>query len=118
MAAGLIIISIIGIACSMFLFSGSGRQSAVITVDGKPVKTVLLREGYREEFRLGGQEHYNIIEVDGRRIRIREADCPDQICVQTGWIETAPRQIVCLPWRVVITIVAENHPSDIDDIAR
>lgn len=117
LAAGLVVFSLLGIGASVYLFPGSGQQQAQISVDGKIIKTVTLRAGYREEFRIGGPDHYNIVEIDGEKIRMREADCPDQVCVKTGWAKVAPQQIVCLPWRVVIKVISSKS-ADIDDIAR
>lgn len=117
LAAGLVFFSLLGIGASVYLFSGSGQQQAQISIDGKVMKTLTLRAGYQEEFRIGGPVHYNIVEIDGDKIRIREADCPDQVCVRTGWVKMAPQQIVCLPWRVVIKVISSNN-ADIDDIAR
>lgn len=117
LAAALVFFSLLGIGASMYLYTDSGQQQAEISVDGKVFKTVALRAGYREEIRIGGPDHYDIIEIDGEAIRIREADCPDQVCVKTGWVRMAPQQIVCLPWRVVIKVVSTKE-ADIDDITR
>lgn len=106
-----------GVGAGLFFFPAAGNRTAQIYKDGVLVKTLPLRAGYREEFRIGGAEHYNIIEVQDSHIRVRDADCPDQICVRTGWVSTAPQQIVCLPWRVVIKVVSAED-TDIDDIAR
>lgn len=113
----LAVLSLCGIGASIYLFPVSGQQYAEITVDGKLVKKAALRAGYREEFRVGGADHYNSIEIDGDKIRVREADCPDQVCVASGWIRTAPQQIVCLPWKIVIKVVSAA-PAEYDDIAR
>lgn len=106
----------IGAGMGMLFFSGEQTASAAISVDGKLVQTVPLRKGYRQEVRLQDGDHYNVVEVDNGRIHVREADCPDQICVRVGWISAAPQQIVCLPNRVVIKIAATA--ADIDDIVR
>jgi hypothetical protein len=106
----------IGLGMSRLVFPGEQTLQAEISVDGKLVQSIPLRQGYRQEIRLGDGTHYNVVEVDSGRIRIRQADCLDQICVQTGWINAAPQQIVCLPNRVVIKISAAA--ADIDDITR
>lgn len=112
----LLLMSIAGVGLNLAAISSSGNQVAEISVDGKVIKTVPLKEGYRDEFRLGDSEHYNIIEISDKRIRVREADCPDQICVNMGWVSMAPQQIVCLPNRLMIKIKAVD--ADLDDISR
>jgi hypothetical protein len=106
----------LGLGASMLVFPGEQTLTAQISVAGKVVQSVALRPGYRQEIRVGDDNHYNVIEVDNDRIRVREADCLDQICIRTGWISRAPQQIVCLPNRVVVKVVAVN--ADLDDIAR
>ena len=46
----------------------------------------------------------NIITVERGRIRISEANCPDNSCVRLGWISGGYTPIVCLPHRLVITL--------------
>ena len=43
--------------------------------------------------------------MDQGRIRIAEADCPDQVCVNQGWISNGTVPIICLPHRLMIEIV-------------
>lgn len=50
------------------------------------------------------QGHENTIEVEPGRIRVSEASCPDQICVNTGWLDSGIEPIVCLPARLVIRL--------------
>ncbi|WP_425060615.1 hypothetical protein SCACP_13500 [Sporomusa carbonis] len=114
----LLLIAISGIGLNMYYVSGNGQgRSVIITVNGKTVKTFPLREGYVGEFRIGGDTEYNIIEYKAGRVRVREADCPDQVCVRSGWISVPSQEIVCLPYRVVVKVVSDS-PADVDDIAR
>ena len=46
----------------------------------------------------------NTVQVEQGRIRISEADCPDQICVNQGWISDGTVPIVCLPHRFIVEI--------------
>ncbi|NQM38355.1 NusG domain II-containing protein [Streptococcus suis] len=47
---------------------------------------------------------YNIIEVDGQSIRVKEDNSPDQIAVMTGWISKPGQLSVCLPHNLMIEI--------------
>ncbi|AGG65078.1 hypothetical protein NJAUSS_1617 [Streptococcus suis SC070731] len=47
---------------------------------------------------------YNIIEVDGERIRVKEDNSPDQIAVMTSWISQPGQLSVCLPHNLLIEI--------------
>jgi hypothetical protein len=106
-----------GIGLNMAALATTGQQEAHVYKEGELIQTIGLRPGYHQELRLGGAERYNLIMAEDGRIRVAEADCPDQICVRTGWISVAPQQIVCLPYRVVIRIESAG-PPDIDDITK
>ena len=45
------------------------------------------------------------MEVSEGKIRVCEADCPDQVCVNQGWISSEAVPIVCLPHKLMIEIV-------------
>ena len=113
----LFLLSMTGITLSFVLFPTQANIVAEIRVDTKLVKSITLRKGYSEEFRIGGQTEYAIIEVQDGRVRIRQDDSPRQIGVQTGWISKPPQQVVNLPYRIVINLVS-NESLDVDDITR
>lgn len=48
------------------------------------------------------------IEVENRRIRISESDCPKRMCMRKGWIQTPGDVIVCVPNKVLIEIRSES----------
>ncbi|MCC5463854.1 NusG domain II-containing protein [Pelosinus baikalensis] len=113
----LCVVSFTGIILSVILFPAQANTVAEIRVDNKLFKSITLRQGYYEEFRIGGDTEYAIIEVQDGKIRIRQDDSPRQIGVQTGWISKPPQQVVNLPYRIVIHLVS-NESLDVDDIAR
>ena len=47
----------------------------------------------------------NRLEIKDGAVRMIYADCPDQICVHTGWINQEHDMIVCMPNKVVAQIV-------------
>ena len=50
------------------------------------------------------QGRTNTITAQPGRIRVESADCPDQVCVDQGWISDGTVPVVCLPNRLVIQI--------------
>lgn len=81
------------------------HRIAVIKQDQKVIERIDLNAVTEpREIKLPGK--YNeTIEVEKGRIRFKEADCPDKICVKTGWLEKPGDTAVCLPNRAVVTIV-------------
>lgn len=53
--------------------------------------------------------HINTVEVEHGRIRVVEANCPDRVCVNTGWLSHGLRPIVCMPAKLVIRL--ESSPA-------
>lgn len=94
---------------------------AVLSQDGEPMMTVSmldLEAGGSEEITSRGY-HYTIDYRDGR-IRFAKADCPDQICVHTGWISRSGQLSACVPGHLVLRMESEGDPDaqDLDVIIR
>lgn len=51
----------------------------------------------------------NTIEVRPDAIGIINADCPDKLCVSTGFVDSTLLPIVCLPHRLVIQLETSNQ---------
>ncbi len=45
-----------------------------------------------------------LLQVEAGKIRVRSSDCPEQICVHTGWISQKGQILVCAPNHVLIEI--------------
>lgn len=91
------------------------------------LKLTVVQGDSRLEFPLGegiswvrrfedGKGGYNVLEVEGTRARMREANCPDRLCVQMGWIERPGQSIVCLPHRLLLRI--EGGEEKLDGVSR
>ncbi len=60
----------------------------------------------------------NVVEVQSGKVRVSEADCPNQDCVDQGWISNAGQQIVCLPHKFVVNITDEDAASAYDVVGQ
>lgn len=112
----LLLLVLVGAACAAFVLlrpAGTGVV-ARITLDGELVEEIDLSavtEPYT--FTLEGPGGFtNTIEVEHGRIRVLEAGCPDQVCVNQGYISDGTVPIVCLPNRLVIEIVGGGDSLD------
>lgn len=75
------------------------------------VDTVKTISGYN-----GGS---NEIVIKDKAVYIKDADCPDKLCVNMGKISKTGETIVCLPHRVVVQITgSEKNSSSIDSLVR
>lgn len=75
-----------------------------VRVDGKLVRTVSLDDD--GEYRIDGSDSgYNILVVKNGSAYVKEADCPDRLCVKQGKVSGEGETVICLPHKVVIEIV-------------
>lgn len=91
--------------------AGTGRDSAAETVR----YCLLLYENGRVSFEWCEEgpdplaavmegSSYNLLAVDGERVWMQAADCPDQICVHHIPIKGGGESIICLPHKLVVEI--------------
>ena len=59
----------------------------------------------------------NKVLIKDRKVRMEDADCPDQICVNHRAISRDGESIICLPNQTVVTIRGGEEP-EVDEIAR
>lgn len=79
---------------------------ANVYLEGECVRSIDLNKVREPElFTVSGPAGDNTIQVEPGRIRVSHADCPDQVCVNMGWLTTeGGMPIVCLPNKLVIRI--------------
>lgn len=60
--------------------------------------------------------HYLVVYQECK-IRFAEADCPDLVCVKTGWISRPGQMAACVPGQLILKIEgSEALPSSPDDV--
>lgn len=86
---------------------------ALITRDGELLREIPLDEVEESySFVVEDEEGSNTILVEPGRIRVSEADCPDQVCVNQGFISDGTVPVVCLPHKLMIEIVGGGSEFD------
>ena len=82
-----------------------GRQTGsyvMISKDNEEIGTYSLKDNRVIDVGEG-----NRLEIKDGAVHMLYADCPDQICVRTGWIDQEHDMIVCMPNKVVVQIVEQ-----------
>ena len=106
------------LACAGFLLWQSGHAQAAVTAQiyqyGELVEEVRLDQVTGSyTIPLSGEDgSENLVEVEPGRIRVVSANCPDQVCVNQGWISDASVPVVCLPHQVVLEITGGESHAD------
>lgn len=89
--------------------NASGDTSAKILINGQPIKTISLDKD--KIFII--DELPNIkFEIKNKEIRFLESNCPDKICVNTGFIGIVGETAVCLPNAASIKIISSDKDAD------
>ena len=110
-----LLIGAVAVSAAVLLLQGRGTRASVarITRDGVLLEEIDLTKTQAPfSFLLEDGRGRNLISVEQGRIRVSEADCPDQICVDQGWISDGTAPIVCLPHRLMIQIVGGEEGLD------
>ena len=86
----------------------SGEPVAVIAVAGNELDRIRLSavaSGYDLPL---DTEPGVVLRVEPGRIRFAKADCPDQVCVNSGWLSSPGQTAVCLPARVSVLLEGDG----------
>lgn len=98
----IILLGTAALSCALLFFAPKKALRAKIYLDGELIGVADLSE-HREPYLIQAGAG-NVAEVGHGRIRMLEADCPDGLCVSTGWSSSPAKPIVCLPNKVMILI--------------
>lgn len=95
------------------LLPGAASQTAGIYQDGTLLYTVELKTD--RTITVEGPAGRNVIVVENGEIFVREADCPDGVCLRHGPLRENGAPIICLPNRLVIRWLKSG--SDVDGVS-
>ncbi|CYW05126.1 NusG domain II-containing protein [Streptococcus suis] len=93
--------------------TNEAKTIAYVRINGEVVDQFELSKDtpHQEKTYYPNEGQYNIIEVDGERIRVKEDNSPDQIAVMTSWISQPGQLSVCLPHNLLIEIKSVGGES-------
>ncbi|ACR80380.1 MULTISPECIES: NusG domain II-containing protein [Kosmotoga] len=102
---------IIFLVVTIFAFSGKSpglaQNIAEIYHDGMLYRTLDLTK----EATYNVLDHM-VVEVSEGSVRVIESDCPEKLCVKSGWISHPDIPIVCLPNKITIIIPSNGKKGD------
>ena len=105
------------VAVCVWVYKGGmvAGSYVTITVDGKEYGTYSLLE--EQIITIGEGDTLNVIEIKGGKAYMKEASCPDHLCMNQNEISFDKESIICLPNKVVITVISDVE-NDVDGIVR
>lgn len=106
--SALLLLALILWAFTFLLRTGGGE--AVVTADG--VEAARLPLSRNAVLTVGEGEHTNTVVVENGEVYVSEASCPDRVCIRQGRVRYDGQTIVCLPNRLVVTVVGGGGGPD------
>lgn len=102
------ILLFLGVALVLWQYHGRQEgEQVVITVEGKVYKVLDIKED--QEVKVETKDgHYNLVQIKEEAVKMSEADCKNQVCVNSAQITDIGETIVCLPHQVIVKVVANG----------
>ena len=109
LAAGLIFA--VSLLCCWISLRPSSKDTVEVIQDGTILYSFSLSEMENQSIAITYEGGNNLIAIEDGKICVAEADCPDQTCVRSGWLQSETLPIVCLPNRLVIQFAKGEGPD-------
>lgn len=109
-----IFIILVLVFCAVVFFlkniNNTTGESVCIYVDSKLYKKLSLNKNTQVNI-----DDKNTLIIDDGYAYMKEATCPDKLCIKQGKISNSNNMIVCLPNKVVVKM---EKQSDVDILAK
>lgn len=100
------------LAAVLYVVLNSGKASGagvIVRVDGRETARYSLDEDGVYELN-GGT---NILVIENGEAWLREANCPDKLCVKQGKVHVSGQVITCLPNKLTVTVYGTEDSVDV-----
>lgn len=97
----------------IFLFLLCRQEGAYVTVtrNGEEIGRYSLAEDREVVFEDG--THRNTMVIENGKVSMKEANCPDRLCVGMRAASYRGQTVVCLPHGIVITVIGADDALDV-----
>ncbi|AGK99895.1 NusG domain II-containing protein [Desulfoscipio gibsoniae] len=112
---GLLLLTLVSIAVGYILNQREPGDNLVLEIyqDGDLVQQIDLSVVRNDQIKITSKDgHFNTVEIKDGQVRVKEADCPNQICVKTGWLSRPGQTSFCAPNRLMVTIKGQTSQVD------
>lgn len=101
------------IALLLFCFGQNGEY-VQIEINSKVQEVLPLNEDAVKVIET--ENGTNTVVIEDGIVRVSEADCPDKICVHHSGISKSGESIICLPHRLVVSVINEKEKESVDAV--
>lgn len=102
------------IALLFMLFNKKGGSYAVVVING--VETQSLPLSTNTEITLKNGNDFNVLVIEDGKAYIKDASCPDKLCVKQHTVQYNGETLVCLPNKITVKIISDTE-ADTDFIS-
>lgn len=100
----------------LYVFNSGSGDYVQIEVDGTVTETFSLNEDISYEIKTDNGT--NTLVISDGSVVVTQADCPDGICANHKPINKTGESIICLPHKVVVTVINDkSNDNAIDAVA-
>lgn len=111
---GIVVVLAIALLIVIQLTNKEGA-SIIVTIDGKEYGTYSLEKDATIE--IESEYGTNELVIKDHKAEVKDASCPDKLCVHQHAVDKTGQTIVCLPNKMVIT-VENGEENEVDIIAQ
>lgn len=112
------IVLLIAALCLWFVFTVFFEKDGnyvLVTLDGSTYGEYSLNKDQTIEIENGDKS--NVLIIENGAVYMKDASCPDEVCIHQGSISKTGQSIICLPNKIVVTITGDAD-SDYDAIVQ
>ncbi len=109
---GILVFVCVMVYAGFRLMNHTTGSSILVTRNGKTLMTCSLMEDQKIPIENSHGKVTNVLEIKNGKAKMVEADCPDGLCLHQKAISLKNENIVCLPNRVVVTVMGDDGGFD------
>lgn len=114
LVAGAVLLLALGLLLGTRLFAKPGAAAVVTTAQG----SFTLPLGQDATRALTGKGGIRVtLEVAGGRVRFAASDCPDKVCVHSGWLSRSGQTAACVPAGIAVRVTG-GEAAGIDAVVQ
>ncbi len=113
----LVLSLVIGIGVALFFVPRAGDGAGLAVIEGADGFETSVPLADDREFEVPGPLGVTVVQVEDGAVRIVSSPCPRQTCVTMGRAERPGDVVVCVPNRVVVSVVG-GGPQRVDATTR
>lgn len=114
----LLALVLVSLATLYLLQSRPAGENLTVEIykNGRLYRSIPLAEASAGEIKITDSEGcYNLVELKDGKVRVKEADCPNQVCVNTGWLSKPGQISVCAPNKLKVIVKGPSEWTDRTD---